>query len=204
MDMAITSSQARASASDLFLTPPILRLTIFFTGNVFLPKLVVYTSQDLMTWKFEGFLHNNTAPGWAESGRWKFAPNGKNLSCVSRLPSILLIRGLVLLCVLSILNQGTWWSPSAVWSEKRKKMILWWSATTGECCEATFGVAESSNGIHFDLVTLEGRPGSGASVDGSSLLIDDDGRRVRRRVVSHGDFFHAQSQRLCCFHGDES
>ncbi len=83
-------------------------------------------------------------------------------------------------------------------------MILWWSATTGECCEATFGVAESSNGIHFDLVTLEGRPGSGASVDGSSLLIDDDGRRVRRRVVSHGDFFHAQSQRLCCFHGDES
>ena len=67
-----------------------------------------------------------------------------------------------------------------MWSEKRGKVILWWSATTGECCEATFGVAESSDGIHFDLVTLEGRPGSGASVDGSSLLIDDDGRRVRR------------------------
>jgi hypothetical protein len=81
-------------------------------------------------------------------------------------------------------------------------MILWWSATTGECCEATFGVAESSDGIHFDLVTLEGRPGSGASVDGSSLLIDDDGRRVHPALVSRS-IFDAQSQRLCCFHGDE-
>lgn len=121
----------------------------FSTGNVLLPKLVVYTSRDLVTWTFGGFLHNNTSPAWDESGLWKFAPNGKSLTQLLLPPWF----------IHSYICTGTWWSPCAVWSEKRSKMILWWSATTGECCDATFGVAESSDGVHFDLVTLEGRPG---------------------------------------------
>jgi hypothetical protein len=41
-----------------------------------------------------------------------------------------------------------------VWSEARQKVILWWTATPGACCDAYWGVAESSDGIHFDLISL--------------------------------------------------
>jgi hypothetical protein len=161
----------------------------FSAGNVLLPKLVVYTSQDLVTWKFGGFLHNNTSPAWAESGRWKFSPN------------------------------GTWWSPSAVWSEKRSKMILWWSATTGECCEATFGVAESSDGVHFDLITLEGRPGSPHRAFLKRRVRNQTeqeaarrwtGRRSSSTMMAGGcscilhSRLDCQMQRLRRIHGDES
>ena len=41
-----------------------------------------------------------------------------------------------------------------MWSEARQKVILWWTATPGACCDAYWGVAESSDGIHFDLISL--------------------------------------------------
>ena len=42
------------------------------SGQSLLPKLVVYTSTNMVDWTFHGFLHNNTSPGWAESGPlWK-------------------------------------------------------------------------------------------------------------------------------------
>ena len=121
--------------------------------NALLPKLVVYTSPDMVNWTFGGFLHNNTQPGWAASGQWPDAPS------------------------------GTWWSPCAVWSEARRKMILWFSASPGTCCQAYFGVAQSDDGIHFELATLTGQPGRQASVDGSALLIDDDGQGCVRLLV---------------------
>jgi len=58
-------------------------------------------STDLHNWTFGGLLHNNT-PGkaWADTGLWPGAAT----------------------------DQGTWWSPWAVYSEARRKVILWVSA----------------------------------------------------------------------------
>ena len=119
------------------------------TGSTSLPKLSVYTSTSLTSgsWSFRGLLHNNTSPGWASSSKWPWSP------------------------------AGAWYSPSAVYSEAQKKFILYWSASQAECCTASWGVAQSDDGVHFDLVTMEGKSslGSDVSIDGSSLLIDDDG-----------------------------
>ena len=54
-------------------------------NNTKIPKLVVYTSPDMLTWTFKGFLHNNSidqTKWWQHSGKWPHFPN------------------------------GTWWSPS--------------------------------------------------------------------------------------------
>jgi len=92
-------------------------------GETALPRLSVYHSHDMVNWKFGGLLHNNTAGRpWADTGLW---PGGAT-------------------------DTGTWWCPWAVFSETRKKIILWWTATPGPCCDAYWGVAESSDGIHFE------------------------------------------------------
>ena len=76
---------------------------------------------------WQGQLHNNTAgKPWAATGMWSGAAT----------------------------NTGTWWCPSAVYSAARKKMILWWTNAPGKCCDAFWGVAESSDGIHFELVSM--------------------------------------------------
>ena len=64
-----------------------------------------------------------------------------------------------------------------MYSETRKKFIIYWSASQAECCAANWGVAQSNDGVHFELVTMTGTSSFGAdvSLDGSSLLIDDDG-----------------------------
>ena len=110
-----------------------------------LPKLAVYSSRDLVTWEWRGYLHNNTSPGWAASPTWPYAP------------------------------KGTWWSPSAIWNPTTKKVVIWFSASQAECCAAKWGIAQSSDGVHFELVTLSETPASGASIDGSWLFLDDDG-----------------------------
>jgi alpha-L-rhamnosidase len=131
----------------------------FVVGNQNeLPKLSVYTSPTLAsgTWEFRGLLHNNTQPGWDASPHWPFAPD------------------------------GAWYSPSAVYSTATSRFILYWSASQKECCDAKWGVAQSTDGIHFDLVTMtataslknctdhDDRP-INCSLDDSSLLIDSDG-----------------------------
>jgi hypothetical protein len=138
-----------------------------------LPRLSVYSSTDMVHWEFGGLLHNNTSPSWAETGLWAGASK----------------------------NQGTWWCPWAVYSEARQKVILWFTATPGPCCDAYWGVAESSDGIHFELISLNETGANhlhasmqllqqpeggrrlqsmlGAGVvnpkDGNAVLIDDDG-----------------------------
>lgn len=116
-------------------------------GENDLPKLSVYSSPTLASgsWTFEGLLHNNTDPPWTASPRWPWAPH------------------------------GAWYSPSAVWSEARQKVILYWSASQEECCAAQWGVAQSDDGVHFELVTMTAQAGINSSLDDSSLLIDDDG-----------------------------
>ena len=111
------------------------------------PKLAVYTSKDLLLWEFRGLLHNNSGrEHWAASGHWPDFP------------------------------AGAWYSPSAVWSEVRQKFVLWWTASPAECCSAKWGVAESSDGVHFDLISLNRTASIQTSLDGSALLVDDDGR----------------------------
>jgi hypothetical protein len=90
------------------------------------PRLSVYTSKDLQAWTFGGLLHNNTNNTWAMSGLWPGAAH----------------------------DMGTWWCPVGVYNHARNKMILWWTATPGTCCDANWGVAESDDGIHFTLITM--------------------------------------------------
>ena len=121
------------------------------TGNELFPKLSVYTSTDMVTWNYGGLLHNNSKgvegapPVWSESPHWKYHP------------------------------KGTWWSPSAVYDKRSDSIIIWFSASPGECCSAYFGIAKSRNGVNFELVSLSETPATNVSVDGSSVLIDDDG-----------------------------
>lgn len=114
--------------------------------SIDLPKLAVYTSPDLTSgsWEFRGLLHNNTQPTWASSPLWPWAPH------------------------------GAWYVPSAVYSEARKKFILYWTASQAECCQAQWGVAQSDDGVHFELVSLSEKASMNSSVDGSFLFIDDD------------------------------
>ena len=128
-------------------------------GNSMLPKLSVYTSPDLTSgsWAFRGLLHNNTFPGWANSSVWKWAP------------------------------KGAWYSPSVVYSEPHKKFIIYWTASAEECCEASWGVAQSFDGIHFELTSLTQKSYFvNSSVDGSSLMIDDDGVGYVAYTAIHG------------------
>ena len=92
------------------------------------PRLSVYTSKDMQAWTFGGLLHNNTKGNntWANSGLWPGAAK----------------------------DMGTWWCPVGVYNQARKKIILWWTATPGSCCDAFWGVAESDDGIHFELITM--------------------------------------------------
>jgi hypothetical protein len=121
------------------------------TGSTKLPKLSVYTSTNLTSgsWYFHGLIHNNTSPGWSTkySSKWPWAP------------------------------LGSWYSPSAIYSEVHSKFIIYWSASQKDCCLASWGIAQSDDGIHFELVTMEGKSsfGTNVSIDGSSLLVDDDG-----------------------------
>ena len=117
------------------------------SGSNALPKLSVYTSTNLSSgsWEFRGLLHNNSNPGWETSPVWPWAP------------------------------AGAWYSPSAVYSEKRRKFIIYWSASQAECCTAQWGVAQSDDGVHFDLMSMTETASLNSSLDGSSLMIDDDG-----------------------------
>ena len=49
---------------------------------------------------------------------------------------------------------------SAIWSAARQKFIIYWSASQESCCDAWFGIAQSDDGIHFELVTMHGLSGA--------------------------------------------
>ena len=117
------------------------------THAVDLPKLAVYTSTTLTSgsWQFRGLLHNNTSPGWVDSPLWPWAP------------------------------RGAWYVPSAVYSEARQKFVIYWTASQAECCEAQWGVAQSDDGVHFQLLSLNQTASMNSSLDGSFLFLDDDG-----------------------------
>eukprot|EP00656_Telonema_subtile_P030745 TRINITY_DN3372_c0_g1_i1.p1 TRINITY_DN3372_c0_g1~~TRINITY_DN3372_c0_g1_i1.p1 ORF type:complete len:399 (-),score=60.25 TRINITY_DN3372_c0_g1_i1:166-1362(-) len=118
------------------------------TGNTALPRLSVYSSLDLVSWSFLGLLHNNSngsTKPWADSGHWPWHPS------------------------------GAWYSPEAVYVPARKKFVLYFTASAAECCTASWGVAESDDGVNFELLSMNTSAAVNTSLDGSSLLIDDDG-----------------------------
>lgn len=117
-------------------------------GNTALPRLSVYSSPDLVNWTFRGLLHNNSdgsTKPWAQSGHWPWAPS------------------------------GAWYSPEAVYSAALKKFVLYFTASAAECCTASWGVAESVDGVHFELISMNATSSVNSSLDGSSLFIDEDG-----------------------------
>lgn len=104
------------------------------------PKLSVYSSNDLFTWEFRGLLHNNTADGWGVAA-----------------------------------DKSNFWCPDAVWDERRQRVVLYF---TNQGDAGGWGVATSSDGVHFTLHHLglgSSQGGTTGGIDGNALLIDDDG-----------------------------
>lgn len=52
---------------------------------------------------------------------------------------------------------------------------LWFTASKAQCCEAAWGVAASADGVHFELSSLTETAALKSSLDGSAILVDDDG-----------------------------
>lgn len=162
-------------------------------GTTTLPRLSVYYSKDMIHWEFGGLIHNNTSPTWAETGLWPGAST----------------------------DTGTWWCPWAVYSEAYHKIVLWFTATPGVCCDAYWGVAESYDGIHFKLVSMNETgaahltPPAHSLVssswdstavtnpkDGNAVLIDDDGVGYIAYTAIHPSTIGMQKDKPPGFKGD--
>jgi hypothetical protein len=98
------------------------------------PKIVVYTSPDLVSWTPQGFAISN----------WSTAP------------------------------YGTFFTPWAVYNPLTQRFVLWFNAYLNGCCAGGWGVATSTDGIHFDIVSLN-EVGKYAVVDCNGLFVDSDG-----------------------------
>lgn len=69
---------------------------------------------------------------------------------------------------------GTFFVPFVVFNEATQQFVLWFNAYLQGCCAGGFGVANSTDGIHFSLVSLN-ETGKYQLVDGNALMVDDDG-----------------------------
>ena len=69
---------------------------------------------------------------------------------------------------------GTFFTPWAVYNAKTSTFVLWFNAYLQGCCTGNWGVATSTNGINFTVVSLN-QGGKYAVVDGNGLFVDDDG-----------------------------
>ncbi len=69
---------------------------------------------------------------------------------------------------------GTYFTPWAVFNENTGNFVLWFNAYLNGCCFGNWGVAESSDGLRFKIVTLN-ESGVYAEVDCNAIFVDDDG-----------------------------
>jgi len=69
---------------------------------------------------------------------------------------------------------GTYFTPFVVYNSKTNMFVAWFNAYPNGCCSGSFGVAKSSNGINFAIVTLTEVP-KYPLVDCNALFVDDDG-----------------------------
>ena len=69
---------------------------------------------------------------------------------------------------------GTFFTPWVAFNTATQTYILWFNSYIHGCCEGNWGVATSSDGISYTVVSLNVLP-TYAVVDCNALLIDDDG-----------------------------
>lgn len=69
---------------------------------------------------------------------------------------------------------GTFFTPWAVFNEVTQLYVLWFNAYLSGCCDGGWGVATSSDGLNFTVVSLN-ETGAYPQVDCNGLFVDDDG-----------------------------
>lgn len=69
---------------------------------------------------------------------------------------------------------GTYFTPFGVYNPKTEMFVVWFNAYIHGCCNGNFGVAQSKDGIHFEIVSLN-VTGYYSEVDCNGLFVDDDG-----------------------------
>lgn len=97
------------------------------------PKIVTYTSPDMMTWTFRGFALDD----------WPTKP------------------------------YGTFFTPWVIYDAVLQRFVMYFNAYLNGCCDGNWGVAVSSNGVNYTLLSLNAS-GAYAIVDGNALFVDPD------------------------------
>ena len=69
---------------------------------------------------------------------------------------------------------GTFFTPWAIFDKSTNQFVLWFNAYLHGCCDGNWGVATSSDGIHFTLQTTS-MTGKYSTPDCNALFVDDDG-----------------------------
>lgn len=79
---------------------------------------------------------------------------------------------------------GTQFTPWVVYNKQTQTFVLWFNAYLNGCCAGNFGVATSTDGLNFTLLSSN-IAGTYSAVDCNALFIDDDGVRRAERVSGH-------------------
>lgn len=69
---------------------------------------------------------------------------------------------------------GTFFTPFAIYNKPTQTFVLYFNAYLNGCCEGNWGIATSTDGIHFTLQTTNA-VGKYSVVDCNALMVDDDG-----------------------------
>lgn len=69
---------------------------------------------------------------------------------------------------------GTFFTPWAIYNKQTQTFVLYFNAYLHGCCSGNWGIATSTNGINFTLLTTNA-VGKYGVVDCNALMVDDDG-----------------------------
>jgi len=69
---------------------------------------------------------------------------------------------------------GSYFTPWVVFNERTKMFVAWFNSYPHGCCNGSFGIATSSTGYNFTIITREEDP-LYPLVDCNGLFVDDDG-----------------------------
>ena len=69
---------------------------------------------------------------------------------------------------------GTFFTPWVVYNVAAQQFVMWFNAYLHGCCTGGWGVATSTDGVHFTALTFNAT-GKFADVDCNSIFVDDDG-----------------------------
>ena len=85
---------------------------------------------------------------------------------------------------------GTFYTPWVVFNKATSQFVMWFNAYLHGCCSGNWGVATSTDGIAYTLVSLDMVP-TYTSADCNSIMVDDDGTAYN--LYSSLDNDHKQS-----------